>query len=42
LSFKVLDDLPKLLAAFRNCGCDPERSEVGIVLDADYKKIRED
>jgi len=41
LSFKTLDDIPKLLAAFRNCGCDPERGEVGIVLNADYQRIRE-
>jgi hypothetical protein len=29
----------KLTAAFRNCGCDPERGEVGIILEAEYPNI---
>jgi hypothetical protein len=29
----------KLTAAFRNCGCDPERGEVGIILESEYPNI---
>jgi len=39
MSFGVLTEFQKLLAAFRNCGCDPERGEVGIVLDSELRKV---
>lgn len=33
--FSILQERPELDAAFRACGCDPERGEVGIVLERD-------
>lgn len=35
--FSVLKDRPELLSAFRACGCDPERGEVGIMLERDLR-----
>ena len=41
LSFDLLESTPKLISAFKNCGCDPERatSKVGIVLQTEYLRI---
>lgn len=38
LPFSIVNDYPKLLAAFRACGCEPKKGEVGIVLEADLKE----
>lgn len=39
MPFSILKERPELLAAFRACGCEPGRQEVGIVLESDlYKK----
>jgi len=38
LPFSVLNDAPELEHAFRACGCDPQRGEVGIVLTDSLKK----
>ena len=38
LPFSILKDKPHLLNAFRACGCDPARGEVGIILEQDYMK----
>jgi DNA-directed RNA polymerase subunit RPC12/RpoP len=35
--FSILDERPELLSAFRACGCDPERGEVGIMLERDLR-----
>jgi hypothetical protein len=35
--FSVLKERPELLSAFRACGCDPERGEVGIMLKRDLR-----
>jgi hypothetical protein len=35
MPFSVLKDRPELERAFRACGCDPGRGEVGIVLERD-------
>lgn len=40
LSFAVLEKTPELEAAFKACGCDPKRGEVGVVLEADYRRAR--
>lgn len=37
LPFRVLDRMPELAAAFRACGFDPERGEVGFVLERDLR-----
>ena len=37
LPFSILEKQPELLSAFRACGCDPTRGEVGIVLERDLK-----
>lgn len=36
LPFSAIKEHPKLLNAFRACGCEPDRGEVGIVLERDY------
>lgn len=33
--YSILESRPELLNAFRACGCDPERGEVGIILVRD-------
>lgn len=38
LPFSILDTRPELKTAFAACGCDPNRGEVGIVLESDYLK----
>lgn len=35
--FSVLKERPELLSAFRACGCDPDRGEVGIMLERDLR-----
>ena len=35
--FSVLKERPELLEAFRACGCDPGRGEVGIMLERDLR-----
>jgi len=38
--FTVLETKPELLAAFKACGCDPERGgEVGIMLERDLHAV---
>ena len=40
VSYALLKDYPDLIAAFRSCGCDPERGgEVGIVIEKDLYRI---
>lgn len=39
LPFSVLEKHPKLEAAFRACGCDPKRGEVGIALETDVNRL---
>lgn len=34
--FTVLKERPQMLEAFRSCGCEPGRTEVGIMLERDY------
>jgi len=41
LSFRILEEHPELLPAFQACGCEPGRSEVGIVLETDYRALME-
>ena len=38
--FSILASNPELESAFKACGCDPKRGEVGIVLTADLKEGR--
>ena len=38
LPFSILKEHPDLRKCFLACGCDPERNEVGIVLEKDYFK----
>lgn len=35
LPYSILEHHPELANAFRACGCDPERGEVGIILSKD-------
>jgi hypothetical protein len=35
--FSILKERPGLLAAFRACGCEPGRTEVGIMLERDLR-----
>lgn len=35
LPFSILESRPELERAFRGCGCDPARGEIGIVLERD-------
>lgn len=37
LPFAVLKERPNLEAAFRACGCDPRRGEIGVVLERDMQ-----
>lgn len=39
LPFSVLKDTPALEEAFRACGCDPKRGDVGIVLNDAVRKL---
>lgn len=39
-SFTVLTERPELVRAFRACGCEPGRGEVGIMLERDWRSIR--
>ena len=39
--FSALEDRPDLLDAFRACGCEPGRGEVGIMLERDYRAARD-
>lgn len=39
LPFSILKEYPDLLKCFLACGCDPERNEVGIVLENSYFNI---
>lgn len=41
LPFSVLEESPWLRDAFAACGTDPERGEVGIILSADYTRLRQ-
>ena len=34
--FSILRDMPELEQAFKACGCDPARGEVGIMLERDF------
>jgi DNA-directed RNA polymerase subunit RPC12/RpoP len=34
--FSILKDRPELESAFKACGCDPKRGEVGILLEKDF------
>lgn len=36
--FSILKERPELLNAFRSCGCEPGRSEVGIMLKSSFHK----
>lgn len=38
LPFSILKDRPELLEAFRSCGCEPGRQEVGVVLESALHK----
>ncbi len=38
--FSILKTRPELEAAFRACGCDPRRGEVGIMLEEDLRRPR--
>lgn len=38
LPFSILQDRPELASAFRACGCDPGRGEVGIMLARDLRE----
>lgn len=40
LPFSILESQPWLEEAFRACGCDPARGDVGIVLEADIGRLR--
>lgn len=42
LPFSVLKERPYLRNAFLACGADPERGEVGIVLEADCLRLRDE
>lgn len=37
LPFSILESRPELEPAFRACGCDPQRGEVGIMLERDFR-----
>lgn len=37
LPFSILKERPEAEKAFRACGCDPSRGEVGIVLASDFR-----
>lgn len=37
--FYILDTKPELKTAFLNCGCDPDKGEVGILLESDLRRI---
>lgn len=39
LPFSILKEFPALTNAFRACGCNPERGEVGIMLERDYNAV---
>lgn len=39
LPFSVLIEHPELEPAFRACGCDPKRGQVGVVINADLNRI---
>jgi hypothetical protein len=40
LPFSILEETPELREAFMACGCDPKSGEVGIVLEADFRRLR--
>lgn len=40
LPFSILETRPELRNAFLSCGCNPERGEVGIVLEAALREER--
>lgn len=40
ISFEKIKEYPEYLNAFRNCGCDPVRGEVGIMLRNDFNRIQ--
>lgn len=43
ISYSILGKHPKLLDAFKACGCDPKRGgEVGIMLEKDYYSVMRD
>lgn len=37
--FSILEQHPALEEAFRACGCDPKRGEVGIMLERDFRRL---
>lgn len=40
--YSVLDEMPQLIRAFRDCGCDPEAGgDVGIMLVSDYLRVKD-
>ena len=40
LPFSIIEKYPAFADAFRKCGCEPTKGEVGIVRADDYKAIR--
>jgi hypothetical protein len=40
LPFSILKEHPEYEVAFRACGCDPKRGEVGVVLNAQLRDIQ--
>ena len=40
LPFSILKDKPELLNAFRSCGTEPGRTEVGLVLEDDLRNLK--
>lgn len=41
LPFSILDERPWLKQGFAACGCDPERGEVGIMLESSFRSLNE-
>lgn len=37
--FSVLEQHPEMLKEFRSCGCDPGRTEIGIVTQEAFRKM---
>jgi hypothetical protein len=37
--FSILKEHPEFEPAFRACGCEPGRQEVGIMLERDYRAV---
>lgn len=39
MPFSILEKHPELLSAFRSCGCEPEKGEVGILLESHLREL---